>query len=371
MPYSVHSRFDDLPAPHQGLFALAGRQGFHCTPGWFRALAATTLDDGESLRLLAASDEAGRPLAVLPLVARARRAGPLTVRTLSAFVRPYTCAFAPVADPAAPEAAAAALARALRAERRHWDVLDLSALPEEAPLAAAMPAALAAAGLPIQRYRHFVNRYAETRGLSAANYLAARPGALRSTLRRQQAKVRRDVDAQFEIVTGGDGVGPALDAYQAVYARSWKQPEPHPGFIPALVRACAEAGALRLGTVHVGEVPAAAQIWIVWEGRATIFKLAHDEAFKQHSLGSLLTLRMMEHVLALDRVAEVDFGRGDDGYKRNWLPLCRDRFGVQAFNARTAAGALMAARHIGGGAARRALAPLRRRGDPAAGQEVR
>lgn len=358
MPYSFHSRFDDLPASHQGLLARTGGRSFYATRAWFETLATTTLDPHETLRLLAVSAEDGRALAVLPLVATVTEMGPVRLRRLAALANFYSIAFLPVVDPDSQGAAVAALARALDQARRQWDVIDLCALPAEDALAGALVDALAAAGFPVQRYSQFGNWYEDTAGMTAADYLSARPGALRSTLRRHQAKLGRNAAARFELVTGLDGLAHAVAGYQAVYARSWKEPEPYPDFIPRLARACAEAGALRLGVAYVDGAAAAAQLWIVWHGRATIFKLAHDEAFNELSLGSLLTWRMMGHVLDVDRVAEVDFGRGDDSYKKLWLPKRRDRWGALAFNTRTAAGALAAARHIGGRAAKRVLQPL-------------
>jgi CelD/BcsL family acetyltransferase involved in cellulose biosynthesis len=45
-------------------------------------------------------------------------------------------------------------------------------------------------------------------------------------------------------------------------------------------------------------------------------------------------------------VRQVDFGRGDDTYKRLWLSQCRQRRGVVAFNTTTARGLYGALREL-------------------------
>ena len=110
----------------------------------------------------------------------------------------------------------------------------------------------------------------------------------------------------------------------------------------------AQYGALRLGVLTIQGVPAAAQIWLLWKGRATIFKLVHAETFSKFSPGTVLTMHMMRMVLERDCPKEIDFGRGDDTYKKMWLSSRRERWGIEAANPRTVRGLALATRITAG-----------------------
>jgi CelD/BcsL family acetyltransferase involved in cellulose biosynthesis len=107
--------------------------------------------------------------------------------------------------------------------------------------------------------------------------------------------------------------------------------------------------------------PIASQVWIVNSGKASIYKLGQDQRFDEFSAGSILTAKLMEHVLEVDRVKEVDFGSGDDPYKKTWLPQRRERWGILAMNPRSLAGLLGIVRNVGGRAAKNAWQALKRK----------
>jgi len=232
----------------------------------------------------------------------------------------------------------AAILSEIIGERPQWDCLSLAELDPQDASYAALVGALRRAGLLVECFFNSGTWYEETVGLSFADYVAGRPSELRNTWRRK----RRTLEQSNRLTTaffGHDlGLDQAINDYETIYAASWKPAEFFPAFVPALIRLAGELGALRLGIYYIDRIPAAAQLWILWDGRAVICKLAHDKRFDALSLGTLLTMEMFERVLAVDRPHEISLGRGDDPYKRLWLPKRRERWGITAANPRTLRG---------------------------------
>jgi len=220
--------------------------------------------------------------------------------------------------------------------------------------------AFKSAGFVVQTFFSFGNWYLPVNGRSFQEYSTSLPSVLKNTLHRKRKKLEKSGRAKIEIVTGGEGLKAAIDAYLKVYLSSWKQPEPFPNFVPGLIQMCARMGALRLGIVYVDGEPAAAQLWMVHRGKALIYKLAYDERFADLSVGTILSATLFEHALDVDKVEEVDYLSGDDAYKKDWMSQRRERWGILALNPRTPRGLLAIARHIGGRAVKRAaLSPAK------------
>ena len=194
--------------------------------------------------------------------------------------------------------------------------ITLAKLPDEGGTATRLERAFREAGWFVVRERCDTNHVLPVAGRSYAEYLAGRPGALRTTLKRKANRVDVEILDRFG--------GQAWDAYEAVYAESWKPEEGD----PTLLRRFAEAAGdrLRLGLARHEDQVVAAQFWTVEHGTAWIHKLAHREAAKPLSAGTTLSAALFERVIDRDRVEWVDFGTGDDPYKRDWMEQVRPRW---------------------------------------------
>lgn len=334
--------FSALPAPLAGLFARAGRHSLFAQPFWYHVLARHGIDKGWRVRLYLDDEAAPRAALVCYWTPGSRR-----LHGLSTY---YSCEHGPLLDPddPAPLDSLRRLAQALEDERPRWDAVQLAGLDPAAPGFALLRDAFGAAGWSPHPYFDSGTWYEATSGLRFADYLAQRPPALRNTWRRKAAKLKADAATAIDVCEGIAGLDAAIDAYETVYRASWKGREPHPAFVPALIRAAAPLGAVRLGILRAAGRPVAAQLWLLWDGRATIYKLAHDREFDAASPGTVLTMAMMERVLDEDRPAEIDFGRGDDPYKRLWLGRRRERWGLLIANCATVRGMALGLRQRAG-----------------------
>lgn len=184
-------------------------------------------------------------------------------------------------------------------------------------------------------------------------YLKKRSANLRSSIKRR-TKEFAAAGGILEIVTTPLAIEQAINAFQDVYSASWKIPEPYPNFVPELIHRLSSKGMLRLGIAHLGGKPIAAQLWIVAQDIASIYKLAYNEAYASCSPGTVLTTHLMRHVIEQDHVKEVDFLTGDDKYKRIWMSDRRERWGIVAYNPRTMIGLALFIRELTGRMARSA-----------------
>jgi len=208
-----------------------------------------------------------------------------------------------------------ALAKGL-AEQTHRIVLEK--VPEEDGSLERLSFAFKQAGWIVLAQPCDTNHILRVNARSYAQFLADRPGKLRTTIKRKARKVAVDVKTAFDIAD--------WEAYEAIYAQSWKPEEGDPRMLRKFAQGESAAGRFRFGMARHDGRPVAAQFWTVDQHIAYIHKLAHRESAKAFSPGTTLTAAMFEHVIDKDKVTLVDFGTGDDPYKRDWMEEVRTRW---------------------------------------------
>jgi hypothetical protein len=216
-----------------------------------------------------------------------------------------------------------AIARDLK--NRAWRV-TLAPLPDEDGSALLLQEAFRSAGWQVWRRQCDVNHVLYVAGRSYEEFLASRPGQLRTTLKRKVNKVEVQLFHVFEPTAWAD--------YETVYAASWKPEEGSPAFLRAFAEQEGKAGRLRMAIAKAEGRAVAAQFWTVEGTTAFIHKLAHSEEAKSLSPGTTLSAALFEEVINRDKVAMVDFGTGDDPYKRDWMETVRPRYRLDCLDPR-------------------------------------
>ena len=306
---------------------------------WWDVVLAHAMPAGSRAAFLTVRS-AGHIAALVPMQRRSGRIGSLTT--------PYTCEYTPLFAAGLDHANRIAAMTAFSRFCRSSGTVRLDALPAEWDGLSDLQSGARQAGLRILRFDHFGNWYEDVAGLDWSGYLLSRPGALRETIRRRLRRAEKLPDARFDLLTGPAQMDHAAEAFESVYRRSWKDAEPFPTFNAALMRAMAASGMLRFGVWSLSPGPVAVQLWVVSNRHAIVLKLAHDEAFKAHSPGTVLTALMLRHLLDQEHVHRIDFGRGDDPYKQGWATQRRQRIGLLLVNPWRPSGAVELLRHAAG-----------------------
>jgi hypothetical protein len=331
---------------------VAEKDSVELSASWYANLINTVFRNDGGTVLFYVLRRRGHPVAALPVLVRKTWLGN-HVEALGNF---YTSIYAPLMEKGLKARELAPLIRVIRNAHAPLASLKFAPMAPESPGFQVLLEALQAAGQPAFRFYCFGNWYLPVEGNWAA-YLKGRSGTLRSTIKRMTRKFGED-GGTTELLFGEADVERGLAAYNVSYAASWKKPEPFQDFVPGLVRTCAQRGWLRLGLAWLNGHPVAAQLWIVANGKANIYKVAYDEKYKAYAPGTLLNAMLMEHVIEKDRVAEVDFLIGDDPYKKTWMSHRRERWGIVAYNPKSLGGLVALGREIAGKLVKRAAGRL-------------
>jgi CelD/BcsL family acetyltransferase involved in cellulose biosynthesis len=316
--------FDDLDAVAEdaaGALDRARQASLYDRLDWFRLLQAHVPPAG---RLAVWRAQDGDKAAWLFLAVEGRKA--------SAYAAWYSLRFNGIGESDVMTPLAGAIRKSGIAQ------LELAPLENPEPLATAFRAT----GWKVQLTEKTGNWRVSTEGADFAAYWGKRPGQLRSTAKRKA----KSAGLEIEIFDRFDPT--AWAAYEDVYRASWKPEEGSFPFLRALAEQEGAAGSLRLGIARKDGQPVAVQLWLIENGEATIHKLAYREDSRELSPGTILGEAMFRRAIDRDRVKAIDYGTGDDAYKRDWMDERRALWRLQAYNPGTLRGLAGSARALAG-----------------------
>jgi len=320
MNFVCYTDWDQLPESANALFKQGEKDSIFFSRPWFENLS-TALDDDQTM-MLACVVAGNNVLAILPLI---KSDG----NTLYSLKHRYTTHYSLLLVDAEHDQDQQQLLNCL--------VQGLNQLPFRAlllePIAdndnrmVGLQRMMETTGYRCERTFRFYNWIYHVKGQSYKDYLAARPTRLRNTISRKKRKLDREHGYEIRLFTGDD-VPQAMSDYYAVYTASWKANEQYVDFLDGIVAGFSRSGWSRLAVLYVKGKPIAAQLWFVLRGKASIFRLSYDKAWKPYSPGSILTSFLMEYVIDTDEVEEIDFLTGNDAYKQDWMSDRRERFAL-------------------------------------------
>ena len=320
MEFVSYADWSQLPESANLLFDEGARDSVFFSRQWFENLEGTVLVDDQSM-LLGCVVEGEKVLAILPLVARKDP-------HLHGLTHLYSPLHGLLLVPHNQQAILECLARGI--DQMSIVSLRLDPVAEDDRNVQMLQQFMELSGYECHRRFRFYNWIYRVQGQSFKEYMATRPSRVRNTITRKQRKLEREHGYSVRLFTDRH-LEQALVDYNAVYRASWKANELYEDFIEGLALSFSDPGWLRLAILYIGDNPAAAQFWFVAHGKASIFKLVYDEAWKHYSPGSILTSYMMKHVIDIDKVGEIDFLTGNDAYKQDWMAERRKRWAVSFY----------------------------------------
>jgi Acetyltransferase (GNAT) domain len=228
------------------------------------------------------------------------------------------------------------MAEGIREKLSDYDLFDFNQCDPKLHAARQIARAFRLADFYVNPYVYMRTMVEDTQGQSFDDYMSARSRNFRYNIKRREKQLNKLGRVKYRIVRDNYNLESFIANYEHVLAASWKKPEPFPHFSRKIIRAAARCGTLRLGFLFLDDKPIATQFWIVTDGRATIYKLHYDAEYSgKYSIGSLLTVKMIKHVIENDAVVSIDYGTGEDKHKQKFMSQKQELGGVVAFSRRT------------------------------------
>jgi hypothetical protein len=350
MRVRVFHGYESLPASYDALFADHQTGSMFRRRAWLANFQGNGMRPGDRIRLYGVEGESDNaPLALLPaLYSRFYSMHP-EARVLH-FLQPDEQPYSPLLAPEGidPVQAVESVVQFLRAHSNTYDVIRVSPLDPEGPVAQGFLRALRKTGHPMQAYEHIADRFEVVSGQSFADYRARRPRDLRETLDRTGRLLLSGGRALFDLTENPEQIAEGWNDFRAlIEADKVALQQQTASYVPSSLLIAAEAGALQLGCLHLDSVPVALQYWLVDNGVARCMRIWGSQEQRAFPTDDILTELMTLCLIDGKHVSELDFGAISDEFARSWAPAMRRRIGVAAFNPRSWRGIKGALRHVG------------------------
>jgi CelD/BcsL family acetyltransferase involved in cellulose biosynthesis len=216
---------------------------------------------------------------------------------------------------------------------KKWDMIDFNSIPTENGCYTDIRNSIIQHNFKNTEYFCFRNWYIDEIACDGDKYIKQLNGNIRQNVPRRIRKLNRIGNAEFEMIIDSAQLNYYMNLYYDLYAKSWQKKETvGPTFHRNLSKIAADNGWLRLGFLFFNNTPIACQMWIVSNDYAYILKLFYDQEYKKYAPGKILTFKMFKYAIDADKVKTIDFGYGNDNYKKFWTPKNRVINGIKIYN---------------------------------------
>jgi len=321
--------FSELPPQFDAFFIEQEKRSVFFSRAWFERLYEHFLPSPSQLRLygLELDEQIVGLFVAVSLSAGQKPAGLSELQTIQGFTttQSFRSALLLRDDNVDRIPDIAVLVRALREDEESFDCIDVDLLCVDDATSLAWVSALRDEGFLCHLELQEWNRYEDVSEIPFSKI------AKKSTKRRER-KLGKELKLRFEMYTSPEDMPKAQEAYEDIYRRTWKQADVARQFAADLICDFAKRDWVRFLVLYGDERPLAAECFFVHGNIASSFRTAYDLNYRDFSVGSIVLQRMLEHVMTIDNVLEIDFGPGDEPYKKQWLSKRRKLWRIRAYH---------------------------------------
>ncbi len=296
---------------------------------WFDLLQKHIAHESHEIIYYCVVDKAKALQSIFPLIKTYSKKGGYKLSSLANY---YTMEYEPYfsGKDRVCQKAIAAFIKYLATEENTWSTLSFSPL-DGGKLSNIYLREELSKYFKVTQLAHHKNWTYKNNGETFKEYLNHSPSRIKD-IERKERRLVKDHKVTFKIHVDETDIEKYTQDYLEVYNNSWKNQEPYKGFIPNLLKLCAREGLLRLGIIYIDSKPAAVQFNIFHNKTCLIYKLSYHEKYKNLSAGAILSFKMMQYAFDQDHAESIDYGSGDDAYKKEWMSHCREKITLTTYN---------------------------------------
>jgi len=215
---------------------------------------------------------------------------------------------------------------------RNWNIIELNKIIGRNSFSEVFSDLILNSGLKHRTFSCSNNCYLKGINYNFKQLFENLPKNLHRNVSRYEKKLDGIGKLKFEMKTNDEDIDYYLDLYDEIRAKSWKAAERGKAFNREFLKYTAKKRWIRLSFLYVDALPVAAAKYLVWNRTAFGMDSIYDESYAKFSPGAVLTSKIFQYVIDVDKVSEIDLGRGDEPYKMEWVRNEREIKGITIFN---------------------------------------